>query len=146
MITDPALDLDPANNFGSERIRIHNTDRTYCTVPLPYPLYLARQPLLNGYRSEFQSDRNPFSADVNNGNVVFTFLEKLVKRDCLTKIKIGILYMNQKLFSRALTDQNKILLLLKAVMWIRIRSDLKLFAGSGSVILISDPDPTSSNF
>ena len=36
------------------------------------------------------------------------------------------------------------------VLWIRIRirSDAKLFAGSGygSELLISDPDPTSSNF
>ena len=31
------------------------------------------------------------------------------------------------------------------VLWIRIRSDPKLFAGS-SELLISDPDPTSSNF
>ena len=32
-----------------------------------------------------------------------------------------------------------------AVLWIRIRSDPKLFAGSGSG-LISRPDTTSSNF
>ena len=32
----------------------------------------------------------------------------------------------------------------KAVLWIRIRMDPELFAGSGSVIIVPDPDTAKS--